>query len=232
LVAIVGLLALGALFASLGAWQLRRAETSRETFARFAAGAAETPFGVLPNILDEAERFRQLEVHGEYVAEPQFLLDNMLNEGVAGYHVLTALRVAGLHQHVLVNRGWLPTGGDRRVLPNVAVDTAPRRVVGRIERLPRPGIRFAAAQSDGRATAVVVLQYPTADEIGHELGLPVFDYQLLLDPAEPDGYVREWRAPGLQPERHWSYAGQWFLLAIGSLGAALVMVWKTSRRKA
>ena len=34
-VAIVGLLALGGVFASLGAWQLRRAEASRATLAQF-----------------------------------------------------------------------------------------------------------------------------------------------------------------------------------------------------
>jgi surfeit locus 1 family protein len=230
-VALGALLALGALFASLGEWQLRRAETSRDTFAQFAARAVATPLTALPKTLGDAERFRRVEVRGQYVREPQFLLDNMLHDGVAGYHVLTALRVAGLRELVLVNRGWVPTGADRRVLPEVAVDAEPRLIVGLIERLPRPGLRLGSVDSNEPEGAAVVLQYPTAEDLGRELREPVLDYQLLLDPAERDGYVREWRAPGMQPERHLSYAGQWLSLAVGAVAAALVMAWKTMRRK-
>ncbi|RPI62433.1 MAG: SURF1 family protein, partial [Lysobacterales bacterium] len=135
--AIIGLLALAALFATLGSWQLRRAETSRATLEQFASTAAGDALATLPSMLDEALRFRRIEVDGEYVAAPQFLLDNMLHDGAAGYHVLTALRVSGRRERVLVNRGWVPTGGDRRVLPDVDVDSSPRRVTGRLERLPR-----------------------------------------------------------------------------------------------
>jgi len=230
-VAIGALLVFGALFASLGTWQLRRAETSRETYVRFAARAVETPLTALPDAFDEAQRFLRIEVRGEYLSEPQFLLDNMLHDGVAGYHVLTGLRMADRRELLLVNRGWVPLGGDRRVLPTVAVDAAPRVVVGRVERLPRPGIRLGSAAPDDAATTSIVLTYPTADDIARVLGEPVLDYQLLLDSVEGDGYVRDWRAPGMQAERHVSYAGQWLALAVGAVAAALVIAWKTARRR-
>jgi surfeit locus 1 family protein len=177
-------------------------------------------------------RFRRLEVAGELVGSPQFLLDNMLHEGVAGYHVLTALRVLGSHERVLVNRGWVAAGGDRDVLPHVAVAEGSRRVVGRLERLPRPGLRLGAAASEAPRGSAVVLQYPTAADVAAILGEPVLDYQVLLDPAEPDGYVRQWQAPGLAPERHWSYAGQWLALAVGAAAAAVVVLFKAWRRGA
>jgi surfeit locus 1 family protein len=229
-VAIVGLLALGASFASLGVWQLRRAATSRDTAASFAAGAAEAPLREPPATLGAGDRFRRLEVEGTYVAEPQFLLDNMLHEGVAGYQVLTPLDVAGSSQSLLVNRGWLAAGGDRAVLPYVGVSAEERRVIGRLERLPRPGMRLGAATPEGAAAPVSVVQYPTAAQLADKLGEPLFDYQLLLDPAEPDGYLREWHAPGLGPERHLSYAGQWLLLAVGAVGAAVAILIKSMRR--
>jgi surfeit locus 1 family protein len=62
------------------------------------------------------------------------------------------------------------------------------------------------------------------------LGEPVHDYQVLLDAAEPDGYVRQWQAPGTAPERNLAYAGQWFALALGAVAAALVMAIRTVRR--
>jgi surfeit locus 1 family protein len=37
---------------------------------------------------------------------------------------------------------------------------------------------------------------------------------VLLDPGEPDGYVRNWSAPGFPPMRHLGYAVQWFALAL------------------
>jgi surfeit locus 1 family protein len=228
--AIFGLLALAALFASLGAWQLRRAEASRATLAQFASGTAGALLESLPRQLDDDARFRRVALRGEYVPQPQFLLDNMIHEGAAGYHVLTALRLPGVAERVLVNRGWVPAGADRSVLPDVAVDANARRVSGWLERLPRPGLRLGEEPAD-RAAATVVLQYPTAAELARRLAAPVFDYQLLLDAGAEDGYVRDWRAPGIAPERHWSYAGQWLALALGALAAAIVMAVRAWRRK-
>jgi surfeit locus 1 family protein len=230
-VAICGLLALGVLFASLGTWQLRRAETSRVTRAQFDGGATETLLPALPRELDDAQRFRRVEVHGEFVERPQFLLDNMLHDGVAGYHVLSALQISGRRERLLVNRGWIAAGGDRRVLPDVEVGSEPRNVSGRLERLPLPGMRLGSDdESDSRAE-VTVLQYPTAEQLARRLGETVYDYQLLLDAAAPDGYLREWQAPGPAPERNIAYAGQWWALAIGALGAAIVIGFRTARRK-
>ena len=139
-VAILGLLAFGALFTSLGAWQVRRADESRATLAQFASGA-ETVLATLPASLDDAARFHRVEVEGEYSVEQQFLLDNMLHDGAAGYHVLTPLRMRGSERRVLVNRGWVPVG-DRQSLPDVGVDEGRRTISGRLERLPRPGLRL------------------------------------------------------------------------------------------
>ena len=231
LVAIVGLFAIGMLFTSLGVWQLQRATTSRDTAASFAAGAAEAPLREPPASLGDAERFRRLEVKGAYAAAPQFLLDNMLHDGVAGYQVLTPLKIVGSAKGLLVNRGWLPAGGDRAALPDVRVDNEERSVVGRLERLPRPGMRLGVATPPDAASAVLVVQYPTAEDLADRLGEALFDYQLLLDPAEADGFVRDWRAPGLGPERHLSYAGQWLLLAVGAAAAAVTILMKSVRRR-
>jgi len=43
---------------------------------------------------------------------------------------------------------------------------------------------------------------------------------VLLDPGEPDGYLRQWQPPGFPPIRHIAYAVQWF-----SLAAALIVIY-------
>jgi surfeit locus 1 family protein len=225
----LGLLALAALFAWLGEWQLTRAQTSRVALAQFAGGADERVLASLPPKLDDDLRFRRVEVGGEYVGQPQFLLDNMLHEGAAGYHVLTSLRMPGTDTRLLVNRGWVPAG-DRTVLPEVAISGGSRMVAGRLEHLPRPGMRLGREAAD-HGDAVVVLQYPTAAELAQRLGAPVFDYELLLDPAAEDGFVRDWTAPGMAPERHLAYAGQWWAFCLGALAAAIVIAVRASRRR-
>jgi len=50
---------------------------------------------------------------------------------------------------------------------------------------------------------------------------------LLLDPQEPNGYIRDWHPPGMEPVRHWSYAIQWWCFAF-----LAVVFWAViSRRK-
>ena len=54
------------------------------------------------------------------------------------------------------------------------------------------------------------------------LGYPLQPALILLEPATPDGYERDWqpRFGGFGPERHYGYAAQWFALA-----AALVILY-------
>jgi surfeit locus 1 family protein len=232
LLAIGLLVVLGGSFAMLGRWQWQRAAESRAAAEDFAAaGAADSLAAAPPDLAAGALRFRGLEIDGAYVPGRQILLDNMVHDGVAGYHVLTPAHIEG-HALLLVNRGWVPAGLDRRALPDVAIDAEPRRIRGRLERLPRPGLRLGGGAPVAAAAPVVVLSYPTAAELAAALGTPVLDYQLLLNPEEIDGYQRDWRAPGLAPERHLVYAGQWLLLAAGALGAALTIGVRTLRRPA
>jgi len=230
-VAIIGLAFLAALFAYLGVWQLRRADENRALAEQFAAGGDTATLKGPPDLLTDANRFHRLEVRGAFVAAPQFLLDNMLHDGVAGYHVLTVLRVEGSNRRLLVNRGWVGGGGGRSTLPEVGVAGEQRMVAGRIERLPRPGMRLGEPAAAPATEDVVVVGYPTMAELSARLGQPLFDYELLLDPAEPGGYVRDWRAPGMPPERNLVYAGQWLLLAVGALGAAVTIGFGSVRRR-
>jgi surfeit locus 1 family protein len=230
--AIGGLLLFAGVFGRLGAWQLSRAGENRAVAEQFAKLGAAAPLDEPPLALTAANRFRRVSVRGAYDAAPQFLLDNMLHDGAAGYHVLTVLRVKDSRRRLIVNRGWIAGGADRRVLPDVAVGTEPRAVTGRMERLPQPGLRLGAPTAPGagrRAESVAVVEYPTMAELSARLGEPLFDYQLLLDPTEPDGYARDWRVPGIGPERNLIYAGQWLLLAVGALGAAVAIGVRSAR---
>ena len=50
--------------------------------------------------------------------------------------------------------------------------------------------------------------------LGDELGYQLMPVMLLLEPEEPDGFVREWHPLTFGPERNVGYAVQWFGLAL------------------
>jgi len=209
---------LAALFAigigmSAGFWQLGRADEMRALRARFAgSNRANT----LPRLVRDDEssllRYEVLQLNGNYDPDHQVLLDGMSYGGRPGYQVLTPLITA--EGEVLVNRGWIPANGNRVILPDVRVSGAPREVFGRIERLPSPGLRLATPAPDPDAPWPRRLLFPTSAEIGTQIGTVLREYQLLLDPADPDGYVRDWRPGGMDPVRHLGYAVQWFGLSL------------------
>ena len=194
------------LFVALGNWQLGRAEEKRMLAAKFGAAGPAIDWRQLP---PDAPRYTRVRLRGQYDPAHQFLLDNRSHESVAGVEVLTPFLLDDGHA-VVVNRGWQPFGATRQDLPDVAVDSQRRTVVGRIDELPRPGIWLKAPAAAGWPRLV---QYPDMDELSRQLGRPLAPHQVLLDPAVPDGYVRDWSLPGTPVDRHIGYAVQWFAFA-------------------
>ena len=131
-----------------GNWNLDRGQQRQALHDRFNAGD-EAP--VLSGPVDEGQlpvlRFRQVQLLGRFDSRHQVLIDNMVQNGQAGYQVLTPF--ATREGRVLVNRGWLPADPDRRILPDVSIGDSERSLTGRLDRLPVPGIRLGPSNADG-----------------------------------------------------------------------------------
>jgi surfeit locus 1 family protein len=202
-------LVLVALFLALGFWQLDRMREKQAVFAAFEAGA--TRLERLAEIEPErAARYTRVMTVGRYDSAHQFLLDNMTHAGRAGFRVLTPFNLSD-GGTVLVDRGWIPLGATREALPKVDVAESARSVVGRLDDLPAAGIDLPAATPAGDWPRV--LSYPHHAELQSALGREVQARIILLDAAQPDGFVRAWQPSAFPPERHLSYAVTWFALA-------------------
>ena len=212
-----------AVFASLGTWQLWRAEQRAASFDSFAE-AGRRPALTVP--IDAAQfeehRFRWLELRGRYLSSRQILLDSMTHDGRTGYHVLTPFRIAGDEFWVLVNRGWVPADPERLRLPEVNVGESARTIRARIDALPRPGLTFDNPPDPGNGWPQILL-FPTFADLEARLQNPLRPYQLLLSPESAHGFVRAWQPRAMSPERHIGYAIQWysFALVLGVIGAVL-----------
>ena len=200
---------------------MRQAEWSH-----FASGA-DKAVALGSTGVDSVPRFQRVTVTGRFDVEHQFLLDNRTHDGNVGYEVLTPLeRPSG--QVVMIDRGWVPFTGRRAILPNVALEaTGPVTVTGRADNLPSAGLAAGRAAPPVNGGWPKVTSYPTMGELSAALGRPLEPRIVLLDPKEPQGYVRDWHPPGIQPLRHWSYAIQWWCFA-----AVTIVFWVVISRRA
>lgn len=224
-------LALAALCLRLGFWQWHRGLDREAAWQRFARGA--------DRVLDLDERggtrdpgavalFQRVRVSGRLDGAHQFLLDNLTYRGRAGYEVLTPLERDGAPS-LLVDRGWVPFTGSRARLPDVAVESAPVSVTGRMAPLPAAGLASGRAPPDSSARWPKVTSYPNILELRAALGEPLAERILLLDPAEPRGFAREWRPPGLAPARHFAYAIEWWVFASLAIGGWVLLSYDARR---
>jgi surfeit locus 1 family protein len=206
-------LALIVMLVCLGRWQLQRAAEKRVLFDSFAAGSDATRSIDLET--PKLPRYSQVEAQGHYDGSRQVLIDNMVHGESAGYFVITPFALQG-GGWVLVNRGWVPLGKSRAERPAIPVTGDMRRIRGRADNLPSPGIQMGTPAALAPPYPVVA-NFPTRAEMAKLLGesswTPSADL-VLLGAKEPDGYVRDWAAPGFPPMRHVGYAVQWFGLAL------------------
>ncbi len=209
---------------ALGFWQLDRAEEKQALIdlqkQGMAAEAIKLSAATEDNI--DALKFHKIVATGSYDTAHQFLIDNQISHGKAGYFVLTPFKLDGSDKAVLVNRGWLPLGPDRSTLPDVRINAQQTTVRGRINSFPSVGIKLPGADkpAPGWPSRVQVVYSQRLAEI---LKYPIFPFMVELDENLPEGYKREWRDTAVMPpQQHLAYATQWFGLAFA---LTMLFIW-------
>jgi surfeit locus 1 family protein len=200
--------------AHLGVWQLDRAAEKQALLDQIEAGEKTTR--TLTADASTLQRYQAVTAQGRYDAAHQVLLDNMPSlQGFPGYRVLTPFELSS-GGWVLVDRGWLPIGATRDVLPSISVADTERTIVGRLDEVPRPGMRLGSAPEG--STWPRVMNYPEHSDLERVLDRPLGKRIVRLDPAQPDGYERTFvMRPDFGPNRHIAYAVQWFALAVAMM---------------
>ena len=212
----------------LGMWQLERAGQKRDrqlTYDRAEAGATFRLDGPLAD--PAAFEHRRVEVEGRFDPDHTWLLDNRIHRGVAGYHVLSPFRLSSGGGWLLINRGWVPVGGDRRILPDIVTPAGDVTLKARIKLLPEKVI-LAGRVDEPQGTGTEVIQYINLSGLEQLLEQPLQPFLLRLSPDQPHGYAREWVLAGMGKDKHLAYAVQWF--GIGFALAAMYLGYAIRRR--
>ena len=217
-----------ALFVTAGQWQHRRMEQKEALRTQFDAANAESPAALPADTADWAAwRYRAVAADGTFDASRQMLIDNRIEEGRAGYHVVTPLLLAD-GRAVLVDRGWIAAGETRAQLP---VATPPAGNVTVHGRVNIPTLNYVELTHD--ATMGVVWQNLDPARVSSITGLKVLP--IVVEQTGPigagDKLVRNWPAPDFGIERHRIYMVQWYLFAATAAGLWLFFNLRRTFRK-
>lgn len=208
---------------SLGFWQLDRAEQKRDILRQYEQQQHKVALNLnADSIQNKYQSYQQVEVTGRFDTAQQFLLDNKVYQGRAGYQVITPLLLPNHREAILVNRGWIPQTESRLQLPTIPTPTENISITGMIKldvansfHLGESGI-----QSD---TWPRIIQWIDTEQMVEKLGYKIHPFVILLDPGNEAGFVREWYIKKINPEKNTSYAVQWFALALALVIIFLVV---------
>ena len=199
------------IFISLGVWQLERAAFKGEIQSIYES-RLQSDYLVFEE-LDKAEniKFAKLSFKGDYDTSRQLLVDNKTFEGRVGYHVLTPFKLASGAGLVLVNRGWVPLGDSRDVLP-VILEPKKSGIVSGVVNIP---------ETDGFTMGEVKFEEAWPQRVPFidiDLFNVGFDEELLpfilwLGEDQPGHYHRDWNPVWADPDKSRAYALQWFAFA-------------------
>lgn len=152
--------------------------------------------------------FRKLTASGRFLSEHTIFLDNRTRDGIAGYEVVTPLRLSNGTGLVLINRGWVRAGRERSDLPRVDTPDGEVLVTGTAVEPTSRILELSGQTIQGKVWQNLVLS-----RYREVHGLNVMDFVIQQEDELNDGLLRRWSPPGFGVRTHQSYAAQWLIFA-------------------
>lgn len=218
----------------LGFWQLDRAQFKRDK-QQIIDTRINQPQRQLPAELIAADEWQyyRVKVQGEYRDDIGFVVDNVINQSVAGVNALTPFVIADSETMILVNRGWIEWGQDRTFLPNIDAPDGVVNLSGLL--LPAPENPFYLTDPDDSGQPRQLWTQLDLQRFKNLHGDNVQPLIFLLDENQPGSFEHAWQYQGdTWIARHKAYAFQWFGLALTLtiIMAALGYQYAVKREKA
>ncbi|MGM9425616.1 SURF1 family protein [Hydrogenophaga sp. MI9] len=205
-----------ALTASMGVWQLSRADQKRTLEAQITQRSVLPPLdaAALLSAQDhEGQLHRRVVLRGRWMPAASVFLDNRPMAGHSGFILVTPLKLSGLPQAVLVQRGWVPRDfQDRNKVPEVVTTADDVEIEGRLAPPPSRLFDFGAVET-GR-----IRQNLALDTVVRETGVPMPAVSVLQTGTSSEGLLREWPRFEADVHKHLGYAAQWFAMSALCVG--------------
>lgn len=222
-----------ALCIKAGLWQYNKAQAKLVLQTQLNARLTQPAVALTDQLIadkiaaSEDLRYLRVKLSGIYDTRYQVLLDNQVENTVAGYQVLTPMQVLDSKLYVLVNRGWIAgvpyQVGVNRQLPTINTPQGEQTIEGDIAL---PAAKFfsleAPPASDGQWQPV--WQHLDMQRYAKSVPFGVQPFVVRLDAkSNAGGFVRHWLPPGENISMHLGYAYQWFGFALTLLIIYIVL---------
>lgn len=230
------------LTASLGRWQLSRAdmrermqtaiERKRQMPALETPAVLALPSDYSDNEITQALH-RMAHVRGQWLTQHTVFLDNRQMFGRPGFYVLTPLQLEGSSRVLMVQRGWIARNFiDRLQLPAVSASAGLVAVYGRLAGPPARLLELGSVtepeggtqgSADGLSKSrSSIRQNLDLKAFAQETNLALMPFTLMQTDSPTvvpvalsnDGLQREWPLVNSGASKNYGYAAQWFALSV------------------
>lgn len=217
----------------LGLWQYNKADMRRSLQAQLTMRLTEPAVALPAKVMNQTNaelenwRYKQVKFTGIYNTKYQLLLDNQVQNTVAGYHVLTPMQVEGSSTYVLVNRGWVArvaaNVGEMPKPPTISTPQESQQIDGDIAL---PASKFFTMDTPPATDGAWQPVWQNLDMARYAKSVPfaIQPFVVRLDSkSSAGGFVRNWPPPGERVTMHLGYAYQWFGFALTLLVIYIVL---------
>ena len=209
-------------FASLGIWQLKRAEEKKSALQAFVASDEYLHI----NTMTDFELYQKIKAQGKYINNKQIIIDNIIRDGQLGHMIVTPFEINASLPWLLVNRGWVQKNTPQQKPFDIKIHEKQLIIKGLLGNVPKIGIRDSEAFKNKSSWPIIGI-YPTINEIEDALSQKTFPYILLLSPEDDNGYIRKWDPKISDPSTNYGYAVQWFLMCLASVIFLIIRIKKS-----
>ena len=195
-------------FFSLGIWQIERGQTKTQIMSEFENKLTKEPI----YLNAESKKWDRVLVSGKWESKKQLLIDNVIHQGIAGYKVLTPLRIDETNKLILVDRGWIKQNKFRDQLPDIQIPDDFESVSGTLEQ-PELGLVLSDELISNNWPKIS--QTKNVEVISKAYTEEIFPMILLADPLLKNSleYIKI-TPTNMTPIKHYGYSSQWFLMFI------------------
>lgn len=193
----------------LGFWQIHRGNFKNNLQKLFHQRSTSTPIDLnLDKQIDRSKNFFPGNMQGHFDNQHIFLLENKLYLHQIGYEILTPFILKNKQKTILVNRGWVPQGINRKQIPKIPPLNKELLISGLIVF---PNKTFSFKQK------VTTSLWPRRIQTINPSFLKKNHFQpfiLTITTKKSYSFTPLWQPIALQANRHYAYAFQWFGLSL------------------
>jgi surfeit locus 1 family protein len=219
LMATIATVLLLVLFVNLAKWQSSKADLKQAKQDLYDQRMKYDPLRITAAEMDvDKFMFTPVIIKGTFEPGFQVLHDNQVYKGQAGYDVITPLHISGSNMRILVNRGWVPLGADRNILPQIDTPSGEIEIRGISSQPPKKYFELSKEELLENGKLKPVVQNLDLARYEKAVNFPIQHMIILMDASDKiGGFVRDWPKPDFKIDMNRGYAVQWYLLSVALL---------------